>query len=185
MSLCHYVENNRSSTRGLKLRAHRPFWARNLTHIWPMTRCQSWCNLATVGLGLRPLIDTHTVPDLCWGLHRWETPGHCSWLPCRTEDEAESQTWSPGWAWRGDWWCFSGMIGLQRRKHQEWIDRMECVKLTKSNGGSAVVHSCCGLLSISRSMVERHSLCPSLVASSFCFRLLPTLSRRPTVVTCW
>lgn len=48
---------------------------------------------------------------------------------------------------------------------------------------SAPLHSFCGLQSISRSMVERQSLCPSLVARSFCFRLLPTLRRRPTVVT--
>lgn len=45
--------------------------------------------------------------------------------------------------------------------------------------------SSCGLQSISRSMVERQRVRPSLPTSSFCFTLLLTLRRRPTVVTCW
>lgn len=50
---------------------------------------------------------------------------------------------------------------------------------------SAFLHSAWGLQSISRSVVDRQSLFPSLAARSFCFRLLPTLRRRPTVVTWW
>lgn len=50
---------------------------------------------------------------------------------------------------------------------------------------SAFLHSAWGLQSISRSVVERQSLFPSLAARSFCLRLLPTLRRRPTVVTWW
>lgn len=72
------------------------------------------------------LVNTHRhmfkgrKTDLCWGLHHWETPGRCSWPPCRTRDEAEWRTWSPDWAGRSGWWYFSRRTGLHRRKRSKW-----------------------------------------------------------------